>query len=100
MLIEVHQTTIRKIPTKQQYKQNNINNNNTSKSTGPGIRFGETIDAGVAIFDGVGLAIAVKYPNVKEEMEQAAEEAKDSGEHEEGRDTMREIEGEGERGER
>ena len=43
------------------------------------MRVGETIDASVAKFVEVGLAIAVEYPDVKEEMEQAAEEAKESG---------------------
>ena len=45
------------------------------------MRVGETIDASVAKFVDVGLAIAIEYPDVKDEMEQAAEEAKESGRH-------------------
>ena len=52
--------TITKISTKQQYKQNNINNSNINKSIGPGIRIGETIEAGVVKFDGVGSVTALQ----------------------------------------
>ena len=43
------------------------------------MRVGEAIDAAVAKFVEVGLSIAIEYPDVKDEMHQAADEAKESG---------------------